>query len=157
MKTSEAKGVVAWVLILLFAAAIIVAAVTACGSDTKNADDQDQTSAGQVLDLAEADNGADFTVDVGDTITVVLVGNPTTGYEWAEDLSTEASALLKMVGEPMYDPDEVAEGMVGTGGKFTVTFTAAVAGQAELKLKYWRSFEPDAAPMESFTANITVR
>jgi inhibitor of cysteine peptidase len=157
MKPFKGRGIAVWVLILAFAAAIIVAAATACGSDATTSDDADQTKGGQVLDLTEADDGADLTVGVGDTIRVTLGGNPTTGYEWASDLGEEASTVLKPAGEPLFEPDEVAEDIVGSGGKFTFTFTAVAAGQVELKLKYWRQFEPDTAPIDTFTANITAK
>ena len=157
MKTLEGKGIAVWVLLFVFAAALIVAAVTACGSDATTSDDADRGNTGQVVDLGEADDGADVTVGVGDTIRVTLGGNPPTGYEWASDLSEDAGTVLELSGEPLYEPDDAAEGIVGSGGKFTFVFTAAVAGQTELKLKYWRQFEPDTAPIDTFTAIITVK
>ena len=157
MKTPGGKGIAVWILLFAFAAAIVVAAATACGSDATASDDPGQSNDGQVFDLTEMNDGADLTVSVGDTIRVTLGGNPTTGYEWASDLSEDASTVLKLSGEPLYEPDEVAEDIVGSGGKFTFTFTAAAAGQAELKLKYWRQFEPDTAPIDTFTAYVTVK
>jgi inhibitor of cysteine peptidase len=157
MKPLEGRGIAVWVLLFVFAAAIVVAAATACSSEVTTSDDADQTDGGQMLDLTEADDGTDLTVDVGDTIRVTLGGNPTTGYEWASALSEGASTVLKPEGEPLYEQEEAPEDMVGVGGQFTFTFTAVAAGPAELKLKYWRQFEPDTAPIDTFTANITVK
>jgi inhibitor of cysteine peptidase len=150
--TSNTKSVTAWIGVLVSVVALVaaVAAVTAaCGSGGGS-------GAAEEILLTQADNGRSFTAKIGDTITVVVPGNPTTGYQWEAELSEEAAALLTLEGEPAYEPDATGETLVGSGGEYTFTFTAAAAGQAELMLKYWRSFEPDVAPIDTFTASITI-
>jgi predicted secreted protein len=157
MSSYRGKKIAIWAAALVLVAAMIAVAAAACGSDAEDTDGANQDTAGKGLALTEADNGGDFTVKVGDTIAVTLVGNMTTGYEWASDMSAEDAALLTLSGSgPVYEPDEVQEDIVGSGGKFIFTFTAAAAGQVELKLKHWRAFEPDTAPIDTFTANITI-
>lgn len=141
--------------LLVFVLALFAAATAACGSDNDKTSDEGTTPVEELM-LTEADNGKSFTVPVGGTITVAIPGNPTTGYQWAADLSEESAALLTLEGEPFYQAESTDATLVGSGGMYTFTFTAAAAGQAELKLKYWRSFEADVAPIETFTATITI-
>ena len=158
MKTRKWQAIAVWTTVLVLCVAMVAVITAGCGSDTDTSgtDSTETATSGGALDLTEADSGGTFTVGVGDTITVVIPGNPTTGYEWKSDLSEEAAALLELAGEPVYEADPVAEGIVGSGGKYTFTFTGAAAGEAELKLVYWRSFEPDVEPIDTFTATITI-
>ena len=126
-------------------------ALASCGSDTEPTDDV------QGIALTEADDGASFTVAVGDTVAITLAGNPTTGYAWESDMSEEDASLLNMVGdEPAYTPDDVDPEVVGSGGVYTFTYEAVAPGQVELKLKYWRSFEPETEPIQTFSADLTI-
>ena len=138
-------GAGAIVLVLLLALAASVAA--GCG-DSANA-------AEGPLKLGEQDNGKSFTVKVGDTIQVVLPGNPTTGYSWTAALSDENASVLEQVGEPAYQQDPAEGEIVGAGGTFTFTFNAADAGEATMKLVYERGWE-DAGPLQTFEVHITV-
>jgi inhibitor of cysteine peptidase len=134
--------------IFLLMAALLAVGAAGCGSGANAAEGP--------LALTEADNGKAFTVKVGDTVTVEVIGNPTTGYQWSADLTAEDAALLKAAGEPEYVADKVAEGMVGSGGTYRFTFTAVAKGEAQISLIYWRSFEPDVEPIATFTAAVTI-
>jgi predicted secreted protein len=148
MEAGKWKAIAIWATVLMLGTVLVAVIAAGCGSDA-------DTSAGP-LALTEEDNGKAFTVSVGDTVTVVLAGNPTTGYEWATDMSEADTALLEPAGDPVYVADTVDTNIVGSGGKYTFTFTAAAKGEAELSLKYWRSFEEDVEPIQSFTATITI-
>jgi predicted secreted protein len=129
------------------------------GTSVDDANDDATTDASEAtLALVESDNGKSYTVKVGDTISVVLAGNPTTGYEWESAMAEEIAPLLTLNGgKATYTPDKVEAGVVGSGGKYTFVFTAAASGQVELKLKYWRSFEAQAEPLQTFGVTITVK
>jgi inhibitor of cysteine peptidase len=137
-------GVGATVCILLVA--LVAAVATGCSS---------AAASGGPLKLTNADNGKAYTVKAGDSIEVVIAGNPTTGYEWMANLSDEDAALLELVGEPAYQPDTTDEQVVGSGGTYTFTFEAAAAGEATLKLIYARSWE-DVEPIETFEVTVTI-
>lgn len=138
-------GAVAIVFFLLVA--LVAVAAAGCG---------DSANAGNgPLKLGEQDTGKSFTVKAGDTIEVVLPGNPTTGFGWTAALTDEDAALLEQVGEPEYVADEVAENVVGSGGQFTLTFKAKADGEATLKLVYSRSWE-DVEPEQTFEVQITI-
>ena len=152
MKQRATKSLTAWLSVLALIAALLAMVAVGCGSGT-----DDGATGGATINLTEADNGKAFTVKVGDTISVVLAGNPTTGYAWASALADKDKALLTTSGDPTYTADSVAPEVVGSGGKYTFVFTAAAAGKAELALKYWRSFEAQTEPLQTFTASITIQ
>lgn len=110
---------------------------------------------GGVLKLGQSDNGKTYTVKTGDTIEIVLAGNPTTGYSWAAGMSDIDAALLQQVGEPAYIQEETDNAVVGAGGTYTFTFKAADKGEALLKLNYARSWE-SVEPLQTFAVTITI-
>ena len=135
------------VLVFVMLVALVTMVATGCGDPAD--------AAGGPLKLGEADNGKSYTVEAGETVEVVLPGNPNTGYEWTADLTKEAAEILEQAGEPAYVQDPVEDNVVGVGGQFTFTFKAKAAGEATLKLVYSRSWE-DVEPLETFEAQITV-
>jgi inhibitor of cysteine peptidase len=96
-----------------------------------------------------SDDGSAVSVRVGETFTVVLEGNPTTGYSW--QVGAVDQAVLTS-GEPGY----VAESdLIGAGGTYTFTFTAVAAGETQVRLVYLRPWET-VAPLQTFTLDVTV-
>jgi inhibitor of cysteine peptidase len=90
----------------------------------------------------EAAYGKDDTsisVKNGDTFTIKLEANPTTGYEWSAAISDESVLALE---KSEYLPDEAVSGAVGAGGTQVLTFKASKAGSATIDLVYQRSWEP---------------
>lgn len=85
-----------------------------------------------------------YELDEGQSVlTVRLPANPTTGYEWSCEISD--AQLLKMDASE-YIPDEVAEGVVGSGGMWVASFSDAITeegmgGRVTLTLRYIRPFE----------------
>jgi len=89
----------------------------------------------------------------GDTLTVVLKANPTTGFKWSiEDVDV---AVLREIGTA-YKRDPVSGGVVGSGGKFSARFVAGDAGQTNLRLIYSRSFEKGKPPAKLFDLRVRV-
>ena len=107
---------------------------------------------GPALTLDEQDNGTTVALKPGDTVAIVLEGNPTTGYGWTVDLSDEDAAILEQVGEPSYVPDS---GLIGAGGTYTFTFRALAAGDATLALHYSRAWE-SVPPLKTFSVTVAV-
>ena len=139
------RAMVATVLLAMVAAVAMMSA--GCGSSAG--------AAASTLKLGQTDDGKTFTVKVGDTIQVVIPGNPTTGYEWTAVLADKDAALIQQLGEPQYAADNADDNLVGSGGVFTLTFKAVAKGQATLKLAYARSFE-SVQPVQTFTATVNV-
>jgi inhibitor of cysteine peptidase len=82
-------------------------------------------------------------------ITVVLPGNPTTGYDW--EITGTDESLLKSAGSS-FKPDN---NMAGSGGERRFEFKAAGAGQVRLRLVYKRFWE--SAVAETFEVTIIIR
>jgi len=107
--------------------------------------------AAQTLELTKDDDGSTQSLDTGQQMAIGLEANPSTGYAWAVD--GELPAQLTQSGEPEYAAES---GLVGASGVETWRFTAAEPGEGVLKLKYWRSFEPTVAPIETFSVTVEV-
>lgn len=106
------------------------------------------------LALTEADNGKTHPVKVGQAIVVSLNGNITTGYSWDMD-KTDGTSVVP-VGEIEYRQNAQPEGMVGGGGVFQAKFKARQPGKTTIKLKYWRPWEKDEEPADTFAVTLVV-
>ena len=102
--------------------------------------------------LSEGDAGGTVELRVGDTMEVVLEGNPTTGFLW-ETAAVDAS-VLKQLGEPGFEP---YTSLIGSGGKFTFRFEAVASGQTLLRLVYHRPWEKDVPPEKTFEVTVMVQ
>ena len=122
----------------------ITSLLYACAAETS----QEQLT----IQLTEADAGRLVELRVGDTLEVILPGNPTTGFQW--EVSEINSAILEPIGEPKFEPSSNA---VGSGGNVTLRFEAVGTGQTELKLIHHRPFEENVPPIQTFEVTITVR
>jgi inhibitor of cysteine peptidase len=146
------KSVAIWIGVAALVVTLLAMVTAGCGSST------DDTNGAATLPLTKDDNGKSFDVKVGDTISVVLEGNATTGYMWQSAMPEQASPLLTLNnGEGTYTQDSVPSGVVGSGGKYTFIFTAVAAGQVQLELKYWRPFEPQSEPLETFSVTLNIK
>jgi inhibitor of cysteine peptidase len=148
MSRSRAQLGIAIVILVLLVLGMASAAA-GCGG-------QSNTAAGTVK-LTEADNGQPISVKVGDTVEVTLAGNPTTGYSWTSSMSDTDKAVLQQQGEPVYVQQSTDPSVVGAGGTFTFAFKAVAAGQPTIKLDYARPFETGVAPIQTFSAPVTVK
>ena len=110
------------------------------------------SSSAAPVGLSEEDAGSTVELRVGDTMEVVLDGNPTTGFQW-ETAAVDAS-VLNQLGEPGFEP---YSNLIGSGGKFTFRFEAVASGQTLLKLVYHRSWETDVPPEKTFEVTVTVQ
>ena len=102
--------------------------------------------------LNEEDTGSTAELRVGDTMEVVLDGNPTTGFSW-ETAAVDAS-VLKQLGEPGFEP---YTNLIGSGGKFTFRFEAVASGQTLLRLIYHRPWETEVPPEKTFKVTVVVQ
>lgn len=96
-----------------------------------------------------ADSGKTFSTATGGTLNLALKANPTTGYSW--NIASCDDKIVKLDSSE-YAPD--APQLAGSGGVQNFKFTIVGAGQTELKITYYRIWEKDVAPVETFTLNI---
>jgi inhibitor of cysteine peptidase len=107
---------------------------------------------GKTIKINADDNGGTVEMKKGETLILSINGNPTTGYTW--EVESVDQNVLQSAGKPDYKSDSM---LVGSGGTYKFKFTAASAGVTPLKLKYWRTFEPDNPPVETFEVKIVVK
>jgi inhibitor of cysteine peptidase len=105
------------------------------------------------VQLTEADNNKEITLDVGSQLIITLPGNPSTGYNW--EVKTIDTAILGQVGEPQFVSENT--NLVGAGGQLSLTFEALKAGSTTIELVYHRPWETDVAPLQTFTIQVTVK
>jgi inhibitor of cysteine peptidase len=125
--------------IALLLMAVALTAIIGCGAHT-------------ALALEAKDDGNQITLQKGQTLTVKLEGNPTTGYTW--EMVEPDGAILRQVGEPEFNADSE---LLGAPGTLTLRFEAVEAGQTELRLVYHRPWETGVEPLETFTVQVTVK
>jgi inhibitor of cysteine peptidase len=110
------------------------------------------TAASGPVELTADSSGSTQQLSVEQELRITLASNQTTGYRWAVD--GVVPSQLEQVGEPTYSSEST---MVGAGGQEVWTFKGAQTGSGELRLKYWRSFEPTAQPAETFSVTVNVK
>ena len=137
-----------------------VFAVAACGGvepdqalRQRNLGKADDGAAAHVIDNTL--DGQTVELDKGQSLTVELDSNPSTGYSW------QVVAVSKGldVNDQGYTPDEPQA--TGSGGiqSFSVgpNFTASAGSTHLLRLAYFRSWEGSEASVETFEITIKIR
>lgn len=89
----------------------------------------------------------------GQSLTVSLPSNPTTGYRWA--IQDSAGGVLRSLGPEVYTSSDDGQ-LLGSGGQSTWRFEAFAAGNGRLRLTSQQPWEPEAEPAQIFDCPITV-
>jgi inhibitor of cysteine peptidase len=117
---------------------VLTLSLTACGTTTVTAD--------------ENTNGETVKLKQGQTLKIKIDGNPTTGYSW--NLTDVDQEILAPLGEPDYASSST---LVGAGGTYTFIFKAVAPGSTTLKLDYFRTFEKENPPADTFQLSVIVK
>ena len=128
---------------VLVATTLMYAFSTACYPDP-------QKGCHHMVLLTEKDNGATIDIRAGESITINLPENATTGYRWAID-HYDQKCLEATATEPHY-----AANAVGSGGQVAFTFVGRKKGSGEIVLKHWRHWEGDLSITGSFRLRLNV-
>lgn len=106
------------------------------------------------MTLDETADGSVRTIDVGDTIRIVLEGNISTGYQW---IRTAPASLvgtpLEAVEEGEYEQDD--QDVCGGPGTFSFLYRAVASGTIELVFEYTKPWEEE--PVDTFTLALWVK
>jgi predicted secreted protein len=103
------------------------------------------------IQVSEADQGKEYTLNPGDSLVIVLESNPSTGYVW--EVQQVDNPVLQLSGEAAFKADSER---LGSPGKATLTFNAVNSGIQTLTLIYHRTYDKDVQPAKTFTINVTV-
>ncbi len=102
--------------------------------------------------LKLADDGAAVEIDVGETLSVRLPENASSGHRWAPE-EVDPKILELVAEEPVYS----GGAGIGAGGEVTFRACAMAPGDTELAFRKWREWEGDASIVERFRVRVTVR
>jgi inhibitor of cysteine peptidase len=104
----------------------------------------------KTLLLNDTDNNSHICLYEGDTITIKLISNPTTGYSWAKP---EAMTQLRLVSSRV---ERGGSERAGVPGYQIFSFKAIGAGDCTVTLNYLRPFEKNTPPAKVFHASVSV-
>lgn len=95
------------------------------------------------------------TLPVGAVHTMILAGNPTTGYTWN---ATVKSGDAVRVETELMPPTKKQDGLIACGAPSPtkVVFTAEKVGEAVIVLEYKRVWETDTPAAKTVTCKVTV-
>ena len=105
-------------------------------------------------DLTEKDSGRTLHLRRGDTFTVLLVSNTTTGYQWKFGTPPYDESVMILRGDQYIRPDQQ---LCGAPGKRSLTFVAEGSGRTGLKLIYVRPWEKNQPPVQQFNVMVVVK
>lgn len=89
----------------------------------------------------------------GETISITLDSNPTTGYQW-QLANPVDEKVLKLISSVYRMPET---NMVGAGGKEVWTFKALSGCQTTINFEYVRPWEKDKEPAKKATFTIIIQ
>ncbi len=102
-----------------------------------------------------------ITLKIGQSKTIVLPANHTTGYSWQMRELMAQDRKVVDVGDPEYIQKEHAKGMVGVGGFEHWTFKGVQKGTVKILFEYLQRWNPDSVVKEGELApreyHITVK
>ncbi len=108
----------------------------------------------QHYDLTEKDSGKTLHLDRGDTFTIRLDSNPTTGYLWQFGTPPYDESVMILRGDKYILPQEQFS---GAPGNRSLTFLAEGSGRTGLRLIYVRPWEKNRAPAQEFNLMVIVK
>jgi inhibitor of cysteine peptidase len=137
---------------------LITIAFAGClGSNQGNPESQGAFPTGTPVQVGhlvvnERQNTATIYVNQSDTITLRLLENPTTGYEW--NLTTTPG--LRVTNDT-YLPSPTSGKVVGSGGTHIWDMAAVSLGEQKIQGIYKRPWEPVSGNETTFTMTVVVK
>ncbi len=103
--------------------------------------------------LTDTDNGKTVHVKIGEVINIQLKENPTTGYRWAVDSTSENIVFQQATFSP--SPTQA----IGSGGirMFHFIVKQVGTGTASIHLKHWREWEGDASITKHYDISFSIQ
>lgn len=99
------------------------------------------------------DHSDEIEVPAGDTFTLILGSNPTTGFQWDENAAISDISILEQVSHEFIEPDSE---LVGASGKQKWTFDALKKGTVTVSLEYSRPWEGGEKGEWTYEIEVTV-
>ncbi len=96
-------------------------------------------------------------VAVGDSFTVTLCSNPTTGFLWSESAQISDPTVLQQTDHKFVPPPERPEPVEGEAGKEVWTFKALKKGTSTISMEYSRPWEGGEKGAWTFLLTVVVK
>ncbi len=93
-------------------------------------------------------------VDAGNTFTVTLCSNATTGFKWSESAQISDQTVVQQTNHEFVSPQNT--GIVGAPGSEVWTFKALKKGTSTINMEYSRSWEGGEKGVWTFNLTVTV-
>jgi inhibitor of cysteine peptidase len=131
--------------------AVLALSLPACGPTAKDVAVQVPESDFAANQNQTRDAGS---IKTGDTITVTVASNPTTGFEW-ELAGISDPAVIAQDGESEYVPPETSA--LGAGGQEVWHFETLKKGSSLISLSYSRPWEGDEKAERTLEISVIVK
>ena len=98
-------------------------------------------------------------VAVGDSFTVTLCSNPSTGFQWTESAQIGDQTVLKQTDHKSVAPEAKGDKLPapGTPGQEVWTFKALKKGTSSVSMEYSRSWEGGEKGVWTFNLTVVVK
>lgn len=101
-----------------------------------------------------SDSGSQLELAVGETLTVNLESNPTTGFTW---ILADPEGMLEVTShEYVMDPTGFDPPPPGLGGVDVWTFTALAEGKTTISMEYSRPWDGGEKAVQTFDLTVVV-
>lgn len=104
------------------------------------------------VEFTDTNSGQTVYLKTGETLTVKLPANPTTGYTWG--IAALDEAVVENTGSTYNS--ECAEGVLGCGGSEKWEFLAVAEGETYLEMVYYRIWQGEDSAIKEFSLNIVI-
>lgn len=143
-------------LLRFVALGVMLVLVAACGSTAAAPKIEVSCEAFQSQPTPDTYTADPVELAVGDTLTVSLCSNPTTGYSWAEEVGFD-DAVLTLTDRSFEEGADTDPPIVGGPGREVLIFEANGRGTTTIEMTYVRPFEPESTPAWTFRVEVDVR
>jgi len=133
------------ILAMLILAMLLVACTPTTGTSVSVTCDDFNTQPNASKQLA---------VDAGNTFTVSLCSNATTGFKWSESAQISDPTVVQQTGHEFVSPQNT--GIVGAPSSEVWTFKALKRGTSTINMEYSRSWEGGEKGVWTFNLTVTV-
>ena len=94
---------------------------------------------------------------VGDSFTVTLCSNPTTGFMWSESAQISDQTVLQQTDHQLVMPESEPPPPPGTPGQEVWTFQALNKGETTVSMEYSRPWEGGEKGNWTFALTVVVK
>ena len=103
---------------------------------------------------AQPNASKQLAVDAGNTFTVTLCSNATTGFKWSESAQISDQTVVQQTGQEFVSPQNT--GVIGAPGSEVWTFKALKKGTSTINMEYGRPWEGGEKGVWTFSLTVTV-